>query len=213
MVWPTRPLESISANLDQAMNKNKQTNKKKKTTQKTHRPYSSLDLTDPNFAFGSIFKLCSQKFNFYVKFDTKVEKRGSLGVDWVKNLSVDIKCLSIDPLFYADPTPNDPLFFIIPLLFFLLSFFPFFFLVCFILIFGFFGFPFHTEWNSKMDFPLAQIWSLSKSQRTPKMSCIGNCINKLWLRSENLYFAQRISIWRTEFQNGFSFCMDVKLIK
>ena len=37
--------------------------------------------------------------------------------------------------------------------------------------------------NSKMDFPLAQIWSLSISQRTPKMSCIGNCIKKLWLRS------------------------------
>ena len=50
-----------------------------------------------------------------------------------------------------------------------------------------------------MDFPLAQIWSLSRSQRTPKMSCIGNCIKKLWLRSANLYFAQRISIWRTEF--------------
>ena len=29
--------------------------KKKPTTQKTHRPYSSLDLTDPNFAFGRIF--------------------------------------------------------------------------------------------------------------------------------------------------------------
>ena len=61
-----------------------------------------------------------------------------------------------------------------------------------------------------MDFPLAQIWSLSKSQRTPKMSCIGNCIKKLCLRSANLYFAQRIFIWRTEFQNGFSFCMDVE---
>ena len=46
-----------------------------------------------------------------------------------------------------------------------------------------------------MDFPLAQIWSLSNSQRTPKMSCIGNCIKKLWLRSANLYFAQRIFIW------------------
>ena len=29
--------------------------KKKNTTQKTHRPYSSLDLTDPKFAFGRIF--------------------------------------------------------------------------------------------------------------------------------------------------------------
>ena len=29
--------------------------KQKHTTQKTHRPYSSLDLTDPNFAFGRIF--------------------------------------------------------------------------------------------------------------------------------------------------------------
>ena len=27
------------------------------------------------------------------------------------HMSVDIKCLSIDPLFYADPTPNDPLFY------------------------------------------------------------------------------------------------------
>ena len=53
-----------------------------------------------------------------------------------------------------------------------------------------------------MDFPLAQIWSLSRAQQTPKMSCIGNCIRKLWLRFANLYFAQRISIWRTEFQNG-----------
>ena len=26
------------------------------------------------------------------------------------HMLVDIKCLSIDPLFYADPTPNDPLF-------------------------------------------------------------------------------------------------------
>ena len=49
-----------------------------------------------------------------------------------------------------------------------------------------------------MDFPLVQIWSLSTSQRTPKMSCIGNCIKKLWLRSANLYFAQRIFIWRNE---------------
>ena len=41
--------------------KEKQTKKKQKqkqkqkTTQKTHRPYSSLDLTDPNFAFRRIF--------------------------------------------------------------------------------------------------------------------------------------------------------------
>ena len=28
---------------------------KQKTTQKTRRPCSSLDLTDPNFAFGRIF--------------------------------------------------------------------------------------------------------------------------------------------------------------
>ena len=76
-----------------------------------------------------------------------------------------------------------------------------------------FWFPFHTEWNFKMDFPLAQIWSLSRFQRTPKMNCINNCIKKLWLRSANLYFAQRIFIWQTEFQNGFSFCMDVELIK
>ena len=89
-------------------------------------------------------------------------------------------------------------------------------LFCYVLIFWifeFFGFYFHTEWNSRMDFPLVQIWSLSTSQRTPKMSCIGNCIKKLWLRSANLYFAQKIFIWRTEFQNEFSFCMDVELIK
>ena len=37
-------------------NKTKNKNKNKiKKTQKTHRPYSSLDLTDPNFAFGRIF--------------------------------------------------------------------------------------------------------------------------------------------------------------
>ena len=95
---------------------------------------------------------------------------------------------------------------------------PFFgtFLLCFIFFFGFFeflGFPSHTKWNSRMDFSLEQIWSLSRSQLTPKMSCIGNCINKLRLRSANLYLAQRILIWRTEFQNGFSFCMDVELIK
>ena len=94
---------------------------------------------------------------------------------------------------------------------------PFFgtFLLCFNFFgfFEFFGFPFHTEWNSRMDFPLAQIWILLRSQLTPKMSCIGNCIKKLWLRSAILYFAQRIFIWRMEFQNGFSFCMDVELIK
>ena len=94
---------------------------------------------------------------------------------------------------------------------------PFFdtFLLCFNFFgfFEFFGLSFHTEWNSKMDFPLAQICSLSRSQRTPKMSCIDNCIKKLWLRSANLYFAQRIFIWRTEFATGFSFCMDVELIK
>ena len=38
-------------------------------------------------------------------------------------------------------------------------------------------------------------------------------IKKLWLRSANLYFAQRIFIWRTEFGNGVSFYMDVELIK
>ena len=94
---------------------------------------------------------------------------------------------------------------------------PFFgtFLLCFNFLefFEFLGFPFHTEWNSRMNFPLAQIWSLSRSQLTPKMSCIGNCIKKLWLRSAILYFAQRIFIWRMEFQNLFSFCMDVELIK
>ena len=83
----------------------------------------------------------------------------------------------------------------------------------FLNFFFFFGFPFHTEWNSRMDFPLAQIWSLLRSQLTPKMSCIGNFIKKLWLRSAILYFAQRIFIYRMEFQNGFSFCMDVELIK
>ena len=83
-------------------------------------------------------------------------------------------------------------------------------LFCYFLIFWIF---FHTEWNSKMDYPLAQIWSLSRSQRTPKMSCIGNSIKKLWLRSANLYFAQLIFMWRTEFQNQCSFCMDVELIK
>ena len=39
-------------------NKTKQTKKKKQTNKKhakTHRPYNSLDLTDPNFAFGRIF--------------------------------------------------------------------------------------------------------------------------------------------------------------
>ena len=89
------------------------------------------------------------------------------------------------------------------------------FLLCFNFFgfFEFFGFPFHTEWDSRMDFPLAQIWSLSRSQLTPKMSCIGNFIKKLWLRSAILYFAQRIFIWRMEFQNGFSFRMDVELIK
>ena len=81
--------------------------------------------------------------------------------------------------------------------FFVLFWYVFFFY--FFGFFEFFGFPFHTEWNSKMDFPLAQIWSLSRSQRTPKMRCIGKCIKKLWLRSANLYFAQRIFIWRTEF--------------
>ena len=35
--------------------KEKTKQKQKHTTQKTHRPYSSLDLTDPNFAFGRIF--------------------------------------------------------------------------------------------------------------------------------------------------------------
>ena len=46
------------------------------------------------------------------------------------------------------------------------------FLLCFnFLIFWFF-------WKSRMDFPLAQIWSLLRSQLTPKMSCIGNCIKK-----------------------------------
>ena len=45
----------------QKQNKNKNKNKTKnkqqqqQNTQKTHRPYSSLDLTDPNFAFGRIF--------------------------------------------------------------------------------------------------------------------------------------------------------------
>ena len=86
----------VSANLDQAMSKkkkkkkkkkekkggeerkkerkNKQTNKQtKNTTQKTHRPYSSLDLTDPNFAFGRIFftilleSLKNQPFWFWAK--------------------------------------------------------------------------------------------------------------------------------------------------
>ena len=51
------------------------------------------------------------------------------------------------------------------------------------------------------------------STDTKDDSCIGNFIKKLWLRSAILYFAQRIFIWRMEFQNGFSFCMDVELIK
>ena len=59
-----------------------------------------------------------------------------------------------------------------------------------------------------MDFPLAQIWSLSRSQRSPTISCINNWICKLWLRSTNLYFAQQIFIWRTEFVTGFSFCIE-----
>ena len=85
------------------------------------------------------------------------------------------------------------------------------FLLCF--NFWIFWISFHTERNSKMDCPLAQIWSLSRSQRSPKITCIGNCIKKLWLRSAELYFAQRIFIWRTEFATGFSFSMDVELIK
>ena len=84
---------------------------------------------------------------------------------------------------------------------------------CSVLTFWIFWISFHTEWNSKMDFPLAQVWSLSRSQRSPKMSYIGNCIKKLCLYSANLNFAQRIFIWRTEFATGFSFCMDVELIK
>ena len=89
-------------------------------------------------------------------------------------------------------------------------------LFCYVLIFWIFWIfwiSFSHGWNSRMDFPLAQICSLSRSQLTPKMSCIGNWIKKLWLRSAILYFAQRIFIWRMEFQNGFSFCMDVELIK
>ena len=35
--------------------KKKQKQKQKNTTQKTHRPYSSLDLTDPNFHLGEFF--------------------------------------------------------------------------------------------------------------------------------------------------------------
>ena len=64
-----------------------------------------------------------------------------------------------------------------------------------------------------MDFLLAQVWSFSRSQRSLKISCIGNCIKKLWLRSANLYFAQRIFICRTEFVTGFFFCIYIELIK
>ena len=54
---------------------------------------------------------------------------------------------------------------------------------------------------------------LVKVSTDNKDELLGNRIKKLWLRSAVLYFAQRIFIWRTEFQNGFSFCMDVELIK
>ena len=89
----------------------------------------------------------------------------------------------------------------------------------FLLCFNYFDFlnflDFLFTWNGIPEwiFLWPQTWSLSRSQLTPKMSCIGNCIKKLWLRSPILYFAQRIFIWRMEFQNGFSFCMDVELIK
>ena len=83
-------------------------------------------------------------------------------------------------------------------------------LFCSVLIFWI---SFERNGIPKMDFPLEKVWSLSRSQRSPKISCIGNCIKKLWLRSANLYFAQRNFFWRTEFQNGFSFWMDVELIK
>ena len=99
-------------------------------------------------------------------------------------------------------------------------------LFCSVAIFCIFWISFDTERNSKMDFPLAQVWSLSRSQRPLKISCIDNCFKKLWLRSANLYFAQRIFIpsvnlyfaqrifiGRTEFATRFSFCMNVKLIK
>ena len=81
-------------------------------------------------------------------------------------------------------------------------------LFCYVLIFlifWIFWISFSHGMEFQNGFPLAQIWSLWRSKRTPNMSCIGNCIKKLWLRSANLYFGQRIFIWRTEFQNGFSF--------
>ena len=85
---------------------------------------------------------------------------------------------------------------------------PFLVLFCFVAIFCIFRISFDTERNSKTDFPLAQVWSLSRSQRSPKISCIGNCIKRLWLRSANLYFVQRIFIGRAEFATGFSFWMS-----
>ena len=51
--------------------KKQQQQQQKHTTQKTHRPYSSLDLTDPNFAFGRIFynfaRIKNQPFWFWAK--------------------------------------------------------------------------------------------------------------------------------------------------
>ena len=68
-----------------------------------------------------------------------------------------------------------------------------------------FRMPIDTERNSEMDFRLAQMWNFSRSQKSPKASCICDFIKKLWLRSANLYFVRRIFIWRPEFASGFSF--------
>ena len=54
---------------------------------------------------------------------------------------------------------------------------------------------FDTERNSKIDFPLTRVWSLSRSQRSPKISCIGNCIKKY-------YSVPQICILRNGFLSG-----------
>ena len=80
---------------------------------------------------------------------------------------------------------------------------PFFGTFCSVAIFCIFRMPIDTERNSEMDFPLKQIWSLSRSRKSPNISCVSDCIKKLSLRSANLYFVQCIFNWRTEFATGF----------
>ena len=41
-------------------------------------------------------------------------EEGPISLGEHSHMLVDIKCLSITPLFYADPTPNDPLFLFSP---------------------------------------------------------------------------------------------------